>query len=265
MKKTVLVGIVALCAVLIAPLFAYGAGGPGPVKISTMTRVEGHTRIADINGNFSGQTYVYNMISATRQLEKSVIGNIFYLNQYDVDNSKMITHIGGATVIKVFSPYWIGTVGYTFSSNPEISTFEPLANQDRFSLSALYNFNPKSKSVKFSSMTGYGMQYNLLRSASGFDPAGRNKQRTLSEKLDATFPIINKKFTGNLGYTYTYGIDKDAASVRLGQLTNQYSANLTYSLCKDSKLVLGYLFIDKQFEGAPDDQVARLTLLHNFK
>jgi hypothetical protein len=218
-----------------------------------MTRVEGHTKIADNTGNYSGETYVYNMISLTRVLDTSVIGSLYYLNQYSLDNSRLTTHIGGVSLIKVFSPRWIGTLGYSYSSNPEeIRTLIPLENQDKFSTSLLYNINPKAKKFKFSLMSGYSAVSKL------------NAQRGLSERLDVTFPIFNKKFTANTGYTYTYSLDKDANGDRFGQLTNQYSANLTYALCKDSKLVLGYLFIDKQFN-SPDDQVARLTLLHNFK
>ncbi|MFA6450559.1 MAG: hypothetical protein WCX65_13890, partial [bacterium] len=71
MKRTGLVCVFVMCALVIAPLFAKAAG-PGPVKISTMTRVEGHTKIADNTGNYSGETYVYNMISLTRVLDTSV-------------------------------------------------------------------------------------------------------------------------------------------------------------------------------------------------
>jgi hypothetical protein len=256
MKRAEMICIVALCAVVLAPLFAYGASGPGPVKITFMSRVESHTKVGDLNnpGVYSGNSYAYNMLSATRVLQKSVIGNIFYLNQYDIDNGRTLTHIGGVTVIKMFSPKWVGTLGYTYSSNPQLQVFVPVENQDRFSASALFNVNPKSKKVKYSLLTNYG-------TVTGF-----NNQRTVSERADATFKIFNKRFTENLGYTYTYGIDKDANGNRLGQLTNQYASNLSYTLCKDTKLVLGYLYINKVFDSStPDDSVARLTLMHNFK
>jgi len=273
MRKAKLVCIAVICAVLFAPLFAY-AGGPGPVKISTMSRVESHTKVADVNGNYGGETYIYNMISATRVLKSNVLGNIFYLNQYSTDNKKIIAHIGGATVIKVFSPKLIGTLGYIFSSNPKLgspdflNTYLPLQNQDRFSGSILYNINPKSKGVKYTLISGYGLQYNLLPGLSGFNPAGRNKERTISERIGAAFPIFNKNWTGELGYTYTYDLDKDINNVRLGQLTNQYAANLTYKLNKENRLEFGYLFINKLFgtdsSPVPNDSAFRVTLLHSF-
>lgn len=252
MKKT-LICVFAMCAMALAPLCVKAAAGPGKVTVSGMSRVESHTKVADNSGNYGGEAYIYNMISLTRQLDTNVIGSLFYLNQYNMDKGRMAAHIGGITLIDVFSPKWIGTLGYSYSNNPEeVRTLIPLENQDRFSLSLLHNLNPKAKTYKFSLMTGYSAA------------TGMNRQRTLSEKLDATFPVFCKKCVGNAGYTYTYSFDKDSNGKRLGQLTNQYSANLTYELNKSSKLVLGYLYIDKTFN-APDDQAARLTLLHNFK
>jgi hypothetical protein len=265
MRKTALASVAFLCAVVFSPLFAYGADGPGPVKISSMTRVESHSKIADKNGNYGGETYVYNMISATRQLQKGVIGNVFYLNQYSSDNRRIVTHIGGATVIYVHSPKWIGTVGYTYSSTPQVDLI-PLENQDKFSLSLINNFNPKSKGAKFSAITGYSKKADIANYLNRSLSSGN--QVTVSEKLGVSFPMINKKFTGDAGYTYSYSFNKDSNAVRLGHLTNQYSANLTYTLNKENRLVLGFLYIDKFFgtpaTPSPDDSIFRLTLLHSY-
>jgi len=265
MKKTGMVSFAVLCAMMLAPLFAYGADGPGPVKISTMTRVESHTKIADKNGNYGGDNYVYNMISLTRQLQKNVIGNVFYLNQYGTDEHRILTHIGGVSVIYIYSPRWIGTIGYTYASTPPLD-ITPLENQDRFSLSLINNINPKSKGAKVSLISGYTTRAGVMNYFDRSLTSGNSV--TLSEKLGVTFPMINKKFMGDAGYTYTYTFNKDTNSDRLGHLTNQYNADLTYTLNKENRLVLGYLFIDKLYGTAatpvPNDSIVRLTLLHSF-
>jgi len=261
MKKMWLVCGFVMCAMIIAPLMAVAAGGPGPVKISTMTRVESHTKVSDTNNGYSGQMYAYNMISATRQLQKNVLGNLYYLNQYDIDEERVSAHIGGVTLIRLFSKKWIGTFGYTYSSNPghdvlrlgAINDYVELDNSDKFSVSMLYNINPKSKCIKYSLYSAYGTT------------TGLNAQKAITEKLDATFPIFSKRFTGNAGYAMNYSLDTDANGDRLGQLTNQYTANLTYATGKSTKVALGYLFVDKMYGSAPDDQVGRLSLLHNFR
>jgi len=253
MIRNVLVSVSMLIAMMITPLVAFSASGTGPVKISYMARVESHTKIADVNGNFGGESYAYNMISVVRKLDENVIGNIYYLNQYSLDKSRFSTHIGGASLINVFSSKWIGTLGYSYSSNPEeIRTLIPFENQDKFSMYLLYNINPKAPKYKFTLLSGYTAVTAL------------NRQRGLSERLDVTFPVFSEKYTGNVGYTYTYVFDKNTNGDRFGHLANQYSANLSYALCKNSKLVLGYIFIDKQFD-SPDDQVAQLSLLSNLR
>jgi hypothetical protein len=255
MKKVKVIGAVLLLAVLALPVISR-AGVVGPVKISAMTRVESHTKVADNVGNYGGEAYIYNMISMTRQLDKDVIGSIFYLNQYSVDQSKMLTHIGGATVIRVFNSRLIGTLGYSFSSNPEKTDnlfVMPMENQDRFSTSLIYNLNPKSKGAKYSLLTGYSTE------------TGWHRGRVLSEKLGAKFPIFNKKWVGDLNYTYVYGVDRDSNNSRAGQLTNQYSGNLTYQMTKQTKLVLGAIFINKLYGSAPDDTIFRLSALYNLK
>ncbi|MEW6202569.1 MAG: hypothetical protein AB1546_11365 [bacterium] len=57
----------------------------GPVKISTSSGVESHSNISDAEGNFSGETYIVNVVSFNRQLQKNVIGSVYYYNRHSMD------------------------------------------------------------------------------------------------------------------------------------------------------------------------------------
>jgi len=267
-------------AILIAILIASGAalGAPGPVKISAMMRVESHSNTADATGSsYSGETFGYTMFSFSRELQKNVLGSVFYLNQYRFDDEQFNNHIGGVSVIRLFSPKWVGSFGYTFSSSPGNKTTilgvteTELANdRDRFNLSMIYNFNPKKKKgPKYSATTSYSTV------------TGLNEQKTISEKFEVTVPVINRKFTANASYNFTYGLDRDSRTsvltngvyvanpdfdTRMGQLTNQFAGNLTYQLNKDMRLVFGLLYINNVFSYHPDDDmIYRLSLLANLK
>lgn len=227
----------------------------GPVKITAMTRVESHSKVSDSVGNYSGESYEYTMISLTRSLDKNVLGNLFYLNQYGIDKGRMLTHIGGVNLIYVFNPRMVGTFGYSYSSNPENTAnlfVVPLENQDKFSSSLLYTLNPKSKGLKYSFTTGYSTK------------TAWNKSRVLTEKANVTFPIFNKKWMGDVAYTFSSGMDKDAGGNRIGHLTNQYTGNLTYKLCKQTKMQLGGIYINKLYNNAPDDMIWRLSVNYSF-
>ncbi len=265
-----------LLAATIAPSAAFGA--PGPVKISAMMRVENHSNTADATGNaYSSETFGYTMFSFSRELQKNVVGSLFYLNQYRFDNQHFNNHIGGVSLIRMFSPKWIGSFGYTFSNSPETTTTtfgvtetEIANDRDRFNVSMIHNFNPKaSNGPKYSATTSYSTV------------TGLDEQKTISEKLDMTFPVINKNYTANVSYNFTYGLDRDSRITvlsggayiinpdydkRMRQLTNQYSANLTYKMSKDMRLVLGLLYVNNVFSYHPDDDmIIRLSLLANLK
>ncbi len=242
--------MVAVAAVMVVSGTAM-ASQVGPVKVSLMNRVESHSKISDSMGRFSGETFGYTMLSFSRALTKKAIGNIYYLNQYSFDESDFVTHIGGLNLVRVFNANWIGTLGYTYSSKPQrsiIATTLPLDTQDRFSSTLIWNVNPKSKGLKWSSTTGYSTVTDF------------GEQQTINEKIDANFPIFNKRWSGNLGYNYTYSLRSDE------QLTNQFSGNLSYQLCKDMKLTFGAMFIDNTYNGNQgDDTVGRITLLTSLR
>ena len=226
---------------------------PGPVRLTVMNRVENHSSITDAEGNFGSETYNYLMISASRQLQNSVLGNIFYLNRYSFDDNKMITHIGGVNITKAFSRRAIFTLGSSHTSNPErgVIRVTPDSDRDRFSSSLIYNFNPKAGGPRYSSVTSFSTVTDL------------GEQQTMGEKLKVVFPI-GDKWQGGLSYNYTYSLKESE------QLTNQFQGNLTYAFNKRTKLVLGALFIDNVYEDSAgnsldDNTVVRLSIYRSIK
>ena len=230
---------------------------PGPVKINWMSRVETHSNISDgrlpsqPRTDFSGETYLYSMISATRELQKSVLGTVFYMNRFSFDDSEVISNIGGLNITQVFSPYALVSLGYSHTSNPQRAvTISPTKNdRDRFSASVVYTFNPKTENVKYTATTSFSTVTDF------------GEQQTLSEKLGASVPW-SKKWSSEFDYSFSYSLkDND-------QLSNQYGGDLTYKWSKNTRLSLGALFIDNVHASSDitgDDTIFRFTVKRALK
>lgn len=244
---------------------------PGPTKLMVMTRFEGHTDTATNNpsakknnkADFSGETYGYQMFSATRLLDKNVLGNLFYLYRYSFDTGKSASNIAGLNIIKIYTPRLNATLGYSFVANNERNAATTTTNlcdgagADRFcysdsdSLSLNLNYalsNPKKKSGPSYSISG---NWSL---PTNFGGAGTR----VSVKPAVKIPLT-KRMDTNLSYQYVYDVKNT------DQVNNQYTLNLNYQINKKEKLTLEYLFIDNMTTGIEDDNVGRLSYTINIR
>lgn len=247
---------IVICVFALAPGLAYGK--PGPVKFSTMYRFENHSKIADSAGNYGNESFSYFMLSVFRELDKNVIGNVFYLNRYSFDDEEFVSHVGGLSLIRIFNPHVVGSLGYTYSSSPEISYYNAAAgllesntaaSRDRVMASVIYNFNPDEKRrPKFSLTTTFSSVTNIA------------EQETLMEKIGVKFPAISQRIEGDLGYTFAYSLNNT------DQLTNQISGSLTYKYSNTTKLSLGAIYIDNVYENNQgDDTVVQFTVMRSLR
>ncbi|MFH1538154.1 MAG: hypothetical protein ABIH66_04290 [bacterium] len=227
----------------------------GPTKFSTMTRVETHTKIGKkITGNtynYSGETFGYQMISASRVLQEGYIGSIFYLLRFNFDDDEVASHIGGINLTRVFNPNWIFNLGYSHSTSPEQYIVGPVekVDSDRFAFTLIYNVNPKEKK---------GPKYSLTTGFSTVTDFGESQ--VISEKVAMKFPIWREKWSGEVAYTYNYSTQQDE------QLTNQFNGRVFYQINKKSKLTLGVLYIDNVYtNNQGDDTVTRLSYNVNLR
>ncbi|MEW5946789.1 MAG: hypothetical protein AB1742_11380 [bacterium] len=235
-----------LIALLAVSGQAFGEDQTGPVKITAMTRLESHSKISSSTGDFSPETFGYQMISLSRQLQKGVIGNIYYLARFSFDDNDLASNIGGVNLIRVFNPNWLAVTGFNYTSDPQRGTIvvNPRTDRDRFSTTVIYTVNPKEKRRPV---------YSLTSSFSTVTDLG--EQQTLSEKLGMKFQAFSDRYSAAVGYNFTYSLKNSE------QLTNQFSGDLAYKVNDTYTLSLGALFIDNVFDGNQgDDTVTRLTL-----
>jgi len=251
-RKFILFTIAVIATALqVQPVIA--ADQPGPVKISGMFRFESHSSVYNaLSGDFSGETFGYTMLAASREIGKNVVGSLFYLNRYSFDDSDFVSHIGGVTLMKIFSPNITGTFGYTYTSDPSrgtLFTFLDKNDRDRFMSSLIYTFNPSEKT---------GPRYSAITSFSSTTDLG--EQQSLSEKLGVKFPVVSKRLEADLSYNFTYSLKEN------DQLTNQFSGVLTYKHSDSTKLSIGVLFIDNVYEfNQGDDTVVQFSINHSLR
>jgi hypothetical protein len=245
-RKAMFSAALAVCAAMFG---SAALCATGPVKISTMTRVESHSKMDDGSGNYGSEVLGYQMVSLFRELDKGTIGGAFYMNRFSIDEGETMSHIMGVNLTQVFCPKLIGTVGYTHTINEERGPLAPKNKKDRFSGTAVVNFNPKSQK---------GPLYSLTSSYSTM--ASWSEQQSLNEQFEVKFPKLSARLDGALSYTYSYSVaDSD-------QITNQFAGRLGYKLGETTKLTLGALLIDNVYDGNPgDDVVGRLTLTKSFR
>lgn len=238
-----------LCAVFIivalaaAPAAADKSGG---INLALMSRLETHTNIYDGVSDFSGETFVYHMISGYGKLTDRLLGSMYYINKYSLDDSEFASHIGGLSLIHPFNRKTIGVLGYSHTSNPSrgVTIVRPSTDRDRFNTAIIYNFTmydeiltQYTSTTSFSTVTDFGAQ------------------QALSQKFEAKFPDVMDRTSGALGYTYVYSFKETE------QLTNQLSGKLSYSLNEKTKLTFGMLFIDNTYtNNQGDDTVMRVSL-----
>lgn len=243
-------------ALLLLAVFSAAALAEGPVKVSSITTAETHTKIGKkVSGtsySYSGETFIYEMISVTRELQKGYIGGVFVMTRYGVDDRELNSFISGINLTRIMSPTWIGTIGYTHSTDPEqyILGAVPSVDSDRFSANLIYNFNPKEKK---------GAKYSLTTGFSSVTDFG--EQQVVSEKVQMNSPLWGgKKWNGELAYTYSYSAQQS------DQLTNMFSGKLTYGWNKEQKTALNVMYIDNTYENNQgDDTVVRLIHTVNLR
>jgi hypothetical protein len=250
MKSARLMVVAAVVAIFTSGA-AWGGSNPGPVKFSLMNIFETHSMMSDSYGGFSGETVNTLMLTGYRELQKNVVGSIYYINRYDFDRKGFITHGGGASLIRVFNPYLIGMIGYTYTSNtPNSGAFYiPRDDKDRMMVSVIYKVNPSVKhGPMYSLTTGYGSLTDLT------------EQQTFSEKAAVKIPINSGKSDVGLAYNFTYGLSDSE------HYTNQWSMNLNHKISNTTKVSLSFLYIENLFAGSPgDDKVVRLAVTQNLR
>jgi len=222
----------------------------GPVKITTVTGVESHGNISDAEGGFSGETYLIFVATSHRELQKGVIGSVYYYNRHSLDEGDTATHAGGVSVIRIFGPHAVGIFGYSHTSNPGrgVTMLSPENDRDRFLGSLIYNFNPEDRGKT---------QYSVTATYSTVTDFG--EQQVLSVKPAVKLPV-SRNLDADAAYAFVYGLSEN------DQYANQWSANLHYRLSKKTKISLGYMLIDNVYENNPgDDDIFRLSVSQNWR
>jgi len=225
---------------------------PGPVVVTFMERFESHSDAVSSQGNISGETYMYSLLSFYRKLDTGTNGSVYYLHKASVDDGETVSHIYGGDINGDITGKWKYDLGYSHTSNPQRNVV-PSNDNDRFSAGVTFKYNPGEKAKK---------RYDLKTTYStGTDFSSGT---TLSWKLSAS-DKITKNTTYNVAYQFVWGLSESTnaagiCSVCKEQYANQYYLDLTHKMTKKSRLGLGYLFIDNQYNGARgDDGIVRLS------
>ena len=244
MKLTVKLLCVTCMILIFSATMAYAK--PGPVVVNLMERLEMHSDTTSSQGDISGETYSYSMLSLFRKLDTDVFGNIFYIHKYSVNDGDTAGNIGGVSVTRKYTKNTSANFSYSYNSNPQRNVV-PSSDTDRFAISGDYTLNPKSKGAVHTLTTTYstGTDFSF--------------GRTIAEKL-ACRRNVTKRADAIVAYQYVYGLNNSE------QFTNQYSFDLTYKLNKTAKIALGALYIDNVYTGATtDDSIIRISYLQTLE
>ena len=232
---------------------------PGPVILTFMERMESQTDASSSMRNISGETFMYSMVSAFRQLDQGVYGSLYYLNKFSVDDGHSASHIFGASVSKSLTGKWTADMGYSHSSNAVRNTV-PSSDSDRFSFGLTFKYNPREKArKKWATKTTYS-------TGSDFSSG-----RTLSQKISASDKITkNLKYT--VAYSFVYGLVDNPPNVKREHYSNQYTADFAYTLNKRERIAFGYMFLKNLFHSsgnstsvAADNQLFRLSYFYTLR
>lgn len=256
-KITLLVAL----AVLVAPVLA--AAKPGPVVVTFMERLEYHSDTSVINEGtgqleIGEEAYLYSLISAYRKLDKDVFGNLYYIHKYSTEETDTASHIGGISLTHKMTGKWKMNYSYSYNSNPERGSVNYVTEKfdnDRLSFSLTHDANPgKQNKRKYSFKTTYSTNTDF------------SQNRTLSEKVSMTGMFFSSDWSYDLGYQFVWGLtDNPANGIYRSHFANQWSADLTYKIGKMQRVVLGYMFLNKLYHGATeDDHIVRLSYFRSF-
>jgi hypothetical protein len=266
-KKVTLTCVASLVAalVLIAGTYASAAGkaGPGPVVVTFMERVETHSDAPDSSAarNINGESYIYTLLSAYRRLggNGNVSGSVYAMNKYSIDEGQSASYIYGIDIMDKLTGKWSSDVGYSYTSNPELSIDVRSTQSSRWAFGLDFKVNPLEKyRRKWSLKTSYN-------TATDFS-AGR----TLSEKLTVT-RNISKRWNYALAYQFVWGLQETTNATGIcgicrEQYANQYYADFNFKASKKDKIGIGYLFLKNLYNGArSDDSIAKLSYYRTLK
>jgi hypothetical protein len=266
-----------LIVIMAAPVISLA--NPGPVMLTGMERAEWHSSVIDPSKNtptYESATFLYSLISAYRKLDTNVSGSIYYINKFDLRNNweegvGNSTNIFGVSVTHDISGKWRTAYSYSHAASPEQNAVtSPKAVSNRLSVSILYKFNPGpankrrySMNTSFNTGTKFSLampvRYDVVDSDLNFG-------RTISEKLQVESKI-NKRLSYDAAYSFIGGIRNDdpVRGVFKEQFANQYELNFNYSLCKKTRVVLGYMYLNNLYNGAyDDDNVVRMSIFEMF-
>ena len=252
------VAIMAVLALLATPVLTLAKSGPGPVVLTFMERVEYHSDTTGVTNAVGEEAFLYSLISAYRQLDKDVFGNIYYLHKYSLDETDTAANIGGVSLTHNMTGKWKMSYSYSYNSNPERGTVASIverSDNDRLSFSLTHKVNPGRQHKR---------HYTLKTTYStGTD---FSSSRTLSEKVAVKGPLTGS-INYNLSYQFVWGLtDAPQDSIYRSHYANQWSVDLSYKMSKLQRIVLGYLFLDNQYHGArADDNIVRLSYFRSFK
>ncbi|MEW6201189.1 MAG: hypothetical protein AB1546_04390 [bacterium] len=240
MKWRIIVSVVmlfAFCSVCLAAK---------PAKITQMELYETHNDDTNVAGG-SADDFIYSMVSVTKELQPHIVGNMFYMHRYDIDESTRNADIFGASYRRYFKTYNFA-LSYYFNDQNDLDR-----DADRFVLGLENILLKPRKNSSVRLLSSYTTQTDW---ATGV---------TLSEKLSYDFPV-SKRTSSKLAYTYGYNLNES------DQLYNQYNAALNYSLNKNSLVSLEFLFVDKVYSfligginvEPDDDSVLRLSVMYTY-
>ena len=259
MKHRILL-LTVICTLLLvsaAPAFsADDKTGPGPVVLTLMERVESQSGALSPGTTApSGETFLYTMVSAFRKLDNDVTGNVYFLNKYSIDDETKASDVYGLSLTRTLTNKWKGDLSFSHSTNPSRNTVRS-SDSDRFSFGLTYKMNPNEKaSERYTFKTTYSTGTDF------------SQGRTLSQSISAE-DNFTKKWTYNVGYTFVWGLNEDAARGLFREhYTNQWAADFSFKIDKKQRVTLGYLYLDQLFNAARtlgDNSLSRVSYFYSY-
>ncbi len=226
-----------LIALLVCtPIFSQ----PGKILYHTMIMVETHS---EKNNN---EDFSYQMLSISRELQKSIIGNLFYMHRIDISNNESNGGIFGVNLSRVFTKNLSANLGYQFSQTPRLKERAVptlvSVDQDRWSINIRYTLAEYKNGLKLKGSSSFSTNTDWS--------AGR----VLGEEISLSIPLT-QQFESEIAVQYNYSLSLDESAY------NVYALKLSYRLNKRAKINFGYQFVDKLTTYSNDDNVFRISYL----
>jgi hypothetical protein len=278
LKKLNKIVIAALIVVFAVPVLSLAK--PGPVILTGMERAEWHSSVIDPTRPtplYGDAGFMYTLISAYRKLDTNVAGTLYYINRYDLrqnleDGLGQSTNIFGVGVSQDITGKLHANYNYSHSATPgQDPVTGPKAISNRLSLSVIYKFNPgPANKFRYSLNTTYntGTKFSLADPVV-FDPTDNilNFGRSISEKFEIE-SNITKKFSCDAAYTFIGSVRENdpARGFYKEQIANQLELNLNFQVAKETRVVLGYMYLNNLYNGAfDDDKIIRLSVFQRIR